>query len=360
MTKQIKKNMIKLSVPCIFDNSLLSFYQSFNEKYSHKGVKISNVYGALPGLYSAREKDRFPYLNQRQLYNYAKKLYDIGIDFTYTMNTVDVNLNVIRQKLAPFLKTLYNNGITSMTISSPLLVEYIKREMTSFKFHITLSTIASVDSISKLKQAINLGCNNIVLSLRANRDINFLSSICKLKKSIAIDICLIVNEFCGDCLIRPFHYIWESCSPKRNLNSNNPFFKFYPYSVCEPLWLSHFPNILKTYWILPQWLDYFHSEMGISHFKISGRSHYEPDWHKFVIKQYGNKIYNGNILRLAPHDTCSSLFNIDSKLLDKVEYFKYFTSQKPNCTSICGIECNFCEISAQKLFKLFAKEKHLV
>lgn len=342
--------MIRLSVPCIFDDSLIEYYQYFNEKYSNNNIEIYNLYGAIPGNHSAREKDRFPKINYKNFKQYFKMISNLGIKFSYTMNSTSFDYQYIKRVLAPFLKKIYDLGIDSLTISSPLLIEYINREMSGYNFNITLSTISNVDSVSKFQQAIELGCNNVVLSLKTNRNFQLLSSINKLSTKYNIKVQLIVNEFCGDCLIRPFHYNYESESNKIKINAKKQFFKDYPYSICESLWLNNAANILKSYWILPQWLEFYNLNMGVSYFKISGRTHFNSNWHKFVLKQYGEKYYAGNILKLSPHDDCANLFEVDSKFIEEIQYLNYFFKYKPNCSSLCGSKCKYCDINAEKLF----------
>ncbi len=340
--------MITLSVPCIFSKELLPVYDAINRDRERTGVCVDNAYGALPGSHSARETDRTPRIDFGQLVRYAELLRDCDVRFSYTLNSTSITLSEIQKTIDPFLRRLHDDaGIDSLTISSPLLVEYIRRKLPNIPFFISLSTIANVISTAQLRQAYDFGADRVVLGLQANRNMRLLESVAEMVDDDH-SVALLVNEFCGNCLIRPFHYHWESMSEYTCMDPDDKFFGSYPYNVCEPIWLAHVSSVLKTYWVLPQWLTSY-QKYNIHSFKISGRTHLDPVWHRYVLEQYTRKNFHGNVMSLAPHDNCSTGVNIDSDALEGLGYFAHFREMAPRCADVCGVSCHFCDEMAQKL-----------
>lgn len=346
--------MIKLSVPAIFDEGFLSIYKNFNAKYTERGIKIYGVYGSLPEITSARESERLPLIDKQQLFEYANKLRNIGIDFNYTLNSTTITYEQIDKFIAKFLKDLYKNGIRTITIASPLLMEYVHRKFPDFS--IVVSTITHIDSLNRIKQVKSFGANRITLDIRANRNFKFLSTAKKLKNSLkGVEFEILVNEFCGDCSIRNIHYNLQSLNAIE-YPSKDPFFVNYPFNVCTQLFLSDLKEILKNYWILPDWMKYYHERYGIDWMKITGRTIKNIGWHKFVLEEYMKQEYNGNIMDLGPlvlggleHEGGKSEIYLDAEALKRSGYIEYFMDKQPDCKSICGITCNFCDKLADVL-----------
>ena len=293
--------MIKLTVPAIFDETLIDIYKNLNTKYAKNGIRINEVYGSFPGIPSARESKRLPRVNKEQFFKYSDELRKIGIDFNYTLNSTTITYGQISKFIEEFLKDLYSNGIRTITIASPLLMEYVHRKYPDFS--IVASTITQIDSLNRIKQVKNFGANRIILDIRVNRNFRFLSSIKNLKdiqKEVTFEI--MVNEFCGDCSIRNIHYNLQSLQSIDTIECSieDTFFSNYPYNVCNHLFLSRLEDVLKGYWILPDWMRYYHESYGINWMKITGRTVKNIEWHKFILEEYMKQNYKGNVMDLGP------------------------------------------------------------
>jgi collagenase-like PrtC family protease len=338
--------MINLLVPAVFADDMVDTYAQLNARYAQEGIKISEVYGALPRGHSAREPELLPQITENDLFDYAARLRDISIDFHYTLNSPVITYEQIDKYYGKFLKKLWDGGIRFLTIASPLLIEYVRRAMPGANFNITVSTIAQVDSLKRIKQAKLFGADKITLDLRTNRDFKFLKHVKELKKSLDIEFMVIANEFCGDCLMRHFHYNLQSL---KNYKCGDAFFDAYPFNVCARLFLLKPADVLKLYWILPDWIRLYHEEFGIDWIKVVGRTVKNIAWHKFVIKEYLKQNYKGNILRLEPDEGDDNTLFIDADYIKDNNYLEHFVDNCPDCRSVCGISCHFCDTLSKGL-----------
>jgi len=339
--------MIRLSVPATFNKGVLELYVRLNKKY--RDIKICEVYGSLQSTPSARETKRLFPVTEKRFFDYVRDLKNEGIEFNYTFNSTTITEEYIEKFARRVLEELWEKGINILTIASPLLIEYIRRNLSHLKFYIVASTIIGIDSIQRIKQVIKFGVNRITLDIRCNRNFKFLYSLKEIKKIEEFEFEILVNEFCGDCTIRNIHYNLESLDASSYL-SKDKFLRDYPFNVCTQLFLIHPKNILKNYWILPDWMRYYYEICKIDWFKITGRTIKNIKWHKFIVKEYMKQQYKGNILDLGPlvigdlkHEGSKSKVYLDADIIKKKNYIEYFIKNTPDCLNICGIKCNFCE-----------------
>jgi collagenase-like PrtC family protease len=245
---------------------------------------------------------------------------------------------------------LWEKGIHVLTVASPLLIEYIRRKLSHLKFYIIASVIIGIDSIRRIKQIAKFKVNRITLDIRCNRNFQLLHSIKEIKKELKeIQFEILVNEFCGDCSMRNMHYNLESLHALCYVPKDR-FFRDYPFNICTQLFLTNPKDILKNYWILPDWLEYYNKTCKIDWFKITGRTIKDMDWHKFVLEEYMKQEYKGNILNLGPlvigdlkHEGSKPKVYLDAEIIKEKGYIQYFIKNTPNCQNICGTKCNFCD-----------------
>lgn len=339
--------MIQLSVPITFNKEILELYTKLNKKY--RDIKICEAYGSLPITPSARESKRLFPVSKKRFFDYVRDLKNKGIEFNYIFNSTTITEEYIEKFAKNFFEELWKKEIYILTIASPLLIEYIRRNLSYLNFYIVASTIIGIDSIRRIKQVIEFGVNRVTLDIRCNKNFKLLHSLEKIKKLEKIEFEVLVNEFCGDCSMRNMHYNLQSLDTLSYL-SKDKFFKDYPFNLCTRLFMIYPKDILKNYWILPDWLRYYHEVCKIDWFKITGRTIKNIKWHKFVIEEYIKQQYKGNILALGPlvigdliHEGSNPNTYLDADVIKERGYIEYFIKNTPDCQEICGIRCNFCE-----------------
>jgi len=335
-----------LSVPSTFDNKMINYYRQMNNRHKRDRIRIREVYGSLPAN-TARESSRLLQIDIEEIIEYAEKLAAIDIDFNYALNSTVVDGREIKTGIKSLIEKILNNNIKTITVSSTFLLSYIKENYPSV--NLVLSTIAGVDSISKIKQAKKFGVKRVILDLKTTRNFQLLKNIHGVKD---VEYEIMVNEFCGDCLMRNTHYNLQSQgNADMKLNKKVQ----YPYDICGDMFMSKKADILKGYWVLPEWMGLY-GEYGIKWFKITGRTIKDIEWHQNVIKKYMGKKVVGNILELAPLLLSSKVqegktpeFVIDSSGLHKNRYLIHFINKSYNCNDMCSIDCNYCDDLARKL-----------
>lgn len=343
-------NEIFLSVPAVFSKEMIRYYSNINEKYRGNKVRIKEVYGSLP-INTARESKRLPKISISDIGDFSNKLDKIGIRFNYTLNSTTITPAMVESEIVDLIKALIKHKINTFTVSSTLLLSYLHKYFSSL--NLVLSTITGANSYQKIFQAKNFGAKRIILDIRTNRDFSFLRNLNKyLSKNKELKFEILLNEFCGDCLMRNTHYNLQSMnSPEEQ---KDVFLKNYPYSLCTKMFMFKAEDILKGYWVIPDWLDVYR-DMGIKWMKVTGRTIRNIEWHKFVIESYMNKKYSGNIMSLAPlvvgnlqNEGKISNLNIEARYLIASGYLEHFRRKKTKCSDECGIACNYCGKLARK------------
>jgi collagenase-like PrtC family protease len=337
------KNTVNLKIPSIFDWKLVDVYCALNKKYGTR-VRIGEAYGALPTGGSARPKGCLPDVDQSELIEYVDALRKIGIGFSYVINTPFVHPGQEDKEVLSTLEWLAKNNIVDITVTDHAFFDIISRHFDDNVFSITISVVAQIDSLSRITQMLNFGAKRIVVDIRGNRRISFLKSIHKSKFSDKI--ILLANEFCGDCSIRSRHHhmaaLRDGDHPDKNIS------KKFPFDICVDLFTSSAKSLLKGYWILPEWMDIYQKEFGIETFKISGRTILNRNWHAAIIEAYLSQSFSGNIVELQhPVEIGGYACSLDSEKIINSGYLDFFLNNSPDCSSICGVECRFCDRLAE-------------
>ncbi|WP_054742642.1 U32 family peptidase [Cellulosilyticum ruminicola] len=344
--------MIELSVGTKFESQLVEELIRQNERSER--VKVKEIYGSIGlkkgnGIMSTARQSYRLTNDLRDIENVAKLCDDNDIKIAYTMNSIVVpSLHTVAdslKELKDYLKTLENIGIYSVTVANPLVMEVIAAH-TNLK--INVSTICHVDNIHQMRTYKEMGVRKIVLSYMHNRNIKLLEQA--VKEDMPIE--LMTNETClKNCPYRMSCYSIESLT-----ENEEPYqpegeivdIKGYPYSRCFKETQKNWPHgFLKTAWIRPEDLKKY-EELGIRHFKITGRTQ-RPEKILSDVAAYIDEKYDGNLLDIMPLIAGSDRkeggeftdLAIDNRKLDG--FLDYFFKKKPYCDVDCGTNCKYCE-----------------
>lgn len=360
--------MTNFKIGCNFDYSLIDGIVELNK--INENIQINELFGSDRdhAYLAARPVFRLPNISNDCLDKYVKKCKDSGIKFNYTMNNIYPGskrlLNTKKHEILDYIKYLIYIGVDIITISNPILAEFIRE--VSDVINIEVSTITHIDSVTQIRvwkdrYNINKVCNN----LNKNRSIRFLKAATKYCNENNIIFNLMVNEFCGNgggsgnssygtgCIYRDSCYLChaENSSPEDDL-----LFNRFPSAYCSSSRCND-STWLKMKFIRPEDINKY-NKIGINNFKITGRTGKT----KYILKtaeSYIKQSLEGNLLNLwKPLETIHSNEDelsfqhsnyIDNSKLDNFIDF-WFNNEDHDCDiEICGETCNYCNLIASSL-----------
>ncbi|MBI4650617.1 U32 family peptidase [Candidatus Desantisbacteria bacterium] len=189
---------MRLSIPTNWDNKLIS---------GLAGLPVENYYGKLQEdvIGGGRPAKSIPKVSRQRIKEHIKLIHDHGAIFNYVLNAPCLGnteySNPIRRQIFKLLDWLVSNGVDSVTVSIPLLLEWIKKNFPSLK--VSVSVFSHVDTINMAHMYENLGADEITIIQNFNRDFKFLKA---LRQNLKIDLQLIVNNAClFGCPFRRYH-----------------------------------------------------------------------------------------------------------------------------------------------------------
>lgn len=336
--------MIHLSVPATFDDDLVEEYARLNRRHAGRGIRVAEVYGALPGLGSARPADTLPAVGLDRLLAYAGRLAGHGIALRYTLNAPDLTAGNAVERLPALLECLSAAGVRALSVSSPDVILWLSKAYPG-RFDVAASTILQADSLPRIRQLLDLGASQVVLDIRANRDFALLDQVGRRRDALGRHLVMMVNEFCGDCALRFQHYLLQSAPPA----PEPPEVAGYPFAQCIDWFMGSPAAVLKGYWVLPQWLGLYRDMAGLRWFKIAGRTVRSAHWHRTVVGAYMAGGFDGPLLALEPSDDVDYPFALSCAEIDASGYLEHFISRRPHCASQCQVSCRFCDALAERL-----------
>ena len=320
-----------------FKNETIDQYEEMNHEV--KDSKVLETYGQLAPesmFGSGRSPKDLPIVDWEKLENYVKYSDSKGIEFNYVINaTTMANEELTSEgykKVKSFVKNLQDIGVHSITLSLPSMMDIVKDIAPNLK--IKASTLCQIDSPRKAEFYEKLGIKRIVLDEDIHRKFDVLKSI---RKVYSGDIEVIANSYCMiDCPYKMFHFNYFS-----QLNKTT---ESYPYfnSRCLALHLNP-ENYLKLNWIRPEDLHYY-TEIGITHFKLQGRTNIFNGNPAKAVKHYIDEKYDGNLISLFELFSDSHPFTISGTTIDNRQldgFFDKFVNHPNSCTKVCD-ECNYC------------------
>jgi collagenase-like PrtC family protease len=335
--------MMIFSIPSDFKEETINRLEELNEEKSGK-AKVLETYGQATEIgiqSSGRVTEVLPKITLQNLEHYVKYSKDRGIDFNYTLNPAcfgnyEFSLKGMEQ-LLHFLRTLYNIGINSLTITSPSIFEMISGLGLNFK--LKASAICEITSPDKALFYKKLGANRIVLDPDITRNFKAIKNIQKVANE-ATEI--IINNVCyKHCAYKMFHYNHEAHC---NSQHEGQHIKDYFTNRCSLQKAGGFMNPIRLNWIRPEDLHYYY-DLGIRHFKIQGRQNVVTGDVIKTLRYYMKENFDGNLYDLITLFSPYNAFQpyIDNKSLDG--YINRFL--KEPCDDLCD-KCGYCESFADK------------
>jgi collagenase-like PrtC family protease len=275
-----------LSVPANYDSALIPRLREY---------PVREVYGRLPRdpVGGGRAAYCASLLGPRRLAEYVAAVNRHGMTFDYVLNASCLgNREWSRgwqRRLAKFAGWLVEIGVRTVTVSTPYLLERIKRLQPGLQVRVGI--YAQVDTPRRARFWEELGADSIVLeSFSINRDFARLAAI---RKAVRCDLHLVVNHIClPNCPIQPYHQ--SGCSH----SSAEPgrLFVDYCFLRCSRRRLLDPASFVRSQWIRPEDLHVYEA-MGFQHFKLLERDIPSGELIKRV-RAYAERRWDGNLAEL--------------------------------------------------------------
>jgi len=218
------------------------------------------------------------------------------IRFNYLLNaTCTVGASADKgygRETAELLERLAGYGVSAVTVASPRLLRFIKREFPDLR--VSVSTQAGIRDRRGASAWEDMGADAITLSfVDVNRDF---SELVRIRSAVACDLQLIANLDClqGCPYFRYHAHITAHASEARH--SGTGFFMDYCYLKCNVIRLSDPVEFMRSGWIRPEDLDYY-ERAGINGVKLVSRTMSTESLCR-VVRAYSSGSYRGNLLDL--------------------------------------------------------------
>jgi collagenase-like PrtC family protease len=350
---------------------------------------VTEVYGKLPVDFAGGGRPSYmgTPLTMKGLASYVSALDQHDIRFNYLLNASCMGNREWgrrwQKKLMAFLDTLGTIGIRDLTVSTPFLLELVKRRRPEFR--IKVGIYAQVDTPRRARFWEDLGADAINLeSFSINRSFSLLRAI---RDAVQCDLQLIANHCClPNCAMQPYHQNGFAHSS----DGSNRLFVDYCFLRCSRLRLSDPSLFIKAQWIRPEDLS-FYEDMGFSTFKLIERGIPSEELLRRA-KAYSERRYDGNLCDLllsygfkkAPRKArfwsvrnffkplqvnplrltklralvqhqgmlfaqASQPIHIDSSQIP-ADFIDHFETR--DCARICCAECRYCEEIAARAVRI--------
>ncbi len=256
---------------------------------------VHEVYGKLPsdGLGGGRPRYMAAAMGWDSLAAYVARLRRHGIAFNYLLNAAcHGNREWSRwwqQKLRRVLGRLEDMGVSRLTVSTPFLLERIKRLHPSF--HVRVGIYAQVDTPRRARFWESLGADAITLeSFSINRRFDVLAGI---RRAVRCELQLIANHLClPNCPLQPYHQSGFS----HGAAGSRRLFVDYCFLHCSRMRLLDVSLFIKSMWIRPEDTA-FYEALGFDSFKLLERDIPSPELLKRV-RAYGERRFDGDLAEL--------------------------------------------------------------
>ena len=346
-----------------------------------KGYPIYEIYGKLKNdiIGGGRPDDELKDIDTINFENHVKKVRDSGIKFNYLLNGSCLSNNEQNKEwqynLKKFLDNLYNIGVNALTITSPYILQLVKKYFGD-KFTLRISTFACVDSFDRAKYWEDIGADIICADfVKINRDFKTLKYMVDNLKHSKIEI-LATNSCLKNCPMIFTHTTALSHASDKTKGKEN--YEDWSLFYCQKIQNEREEEYIKSPWVRPEDIKYY-EDIGIEHFKLTERGFPTSELVKRV-QAYTNRKYDGNLIDLIQGHGCldengekqlekrkvknkNEIYNeikrvrgigcsriyprniyIDNSKLDG--FIDFFV--KENCNNNCN-ECGYCKNFAKKV-----------
>ena len=256
---------------------------------------VDEVYGKFPadGVSGGRPRYLATPLSEVDLGRYINLLNRHDIAFNYLLNGACFGnrewTRPWQKRVTALLSKLGNLGVHRVTVSTPFLLELVKRRFPEFKVRVGI--YAQVDTPRRARFWEELGADAITLeSFSINRDFRRLAAI---RQAVSCFLQLIANYVCFlNCPLQTYHQNGFAHAS----DDTSTLFIDYCFLRCSRLRLSDPSQFIKSAWIRPEDLAAYEA-MGYTTFKLLERGIPSAELLRRV-KAYSERRFSGNLAEL--------------------------------------------------------------
>lgn len=282
-----------ITIPCHWNEIIL---EKIIKNNNSAITPVTEIYGALANgdpIGHGRSPDSVVSINKDKAKDFKQKCNQNKINFTYLLNAPfnESNNSESKKKVDEYLDWIIKDfQADALTISSHELMIHVRSRYPEIPIHI--STIAGIKNLKELKPFLDVNPNRVVPHHDLGKRIKNLEELISFGDKSGIDMEVLATESClFDCPNRRSHYEYLAKKTK-----DNPF-----HVTCNSKKITSPEQLLMAGGLIrPEDVQYY-SDLGVSFFKISGRSK-PADWLPEVVKAYQENNYRGNLIRLLGID----------------------------------------------------------
>lgn len=289
--------MIKICLPSRFELELLEALSEVQERTG----RIHEVYGALTRsrLGSGRPARRVSQAGGEptfgDLQRFTERAHALGIRVNYLLNGALIDLreydSAAQRALARLLEQILDAGVDMVTVAVPYLIEAVRAAAPELP--VSVSVIAGVESPQGLRHMQALGVARVQVAEDCNRDFDLLGA---LVEGAQAELSLIVNNGCLRCCgYRRYHDVL--CTQASQERDGTDRYIDHPLLRCSAARARDPVELLRSPWIRPEDLTFYHERFGIELFKIAGRQ-LPSERIARIARAYAELSYEGNFLDL--------------------------------------------------------------
>ena len=284
--RRVKVASLRFSLAANYDPDLVPALAAY---------PVDEVYGKLPsdGVSGGRPRYLATPLSTAGLRRYVSLLDRHGIAFNYLLNGACFGNHEWtrrwQKRVTRLLDTLGELGVRRLTVSTPFLLELVKRRFPEFKVRVGI--YAQVDTPRRARFWEDLGADAITLeSFSINRDFSRLASI---RRAVKCELQLIANHVClPNCPLQVYHQSGFAHAS----DGSGTIFVDYCFLRCSRLRLMDPSLLIKAAWIRPEDLG-FYEAMGYTTFKLLERGIPSAELMRRV-RAYSERRFDGNLAEL--------------------------------------------------------------
>lgn len=316
------------------------------------GVKLGEVYGSIKSyeIGSGRKFSLIPDIEEEQLKEYVEYCNNSGIKFNYALNLSCASNREFTEeginKFSTDISRLVDIGINNFTIALPGLIELFNEKFPDVD--VTLSVIAGVDSISKMKEFCNYrNVKMIYIHERVYRNISLMKKLIDIAHKNGKKVGIIINSFClADCMFRQYHYDLAAHST----DNRQYLIPDYYRAKCALAKITDKRTVLMSPWVRPENMQMY-IDMGIDKFKVTGREMLAGGDMVKVFETYNARKYDGNLVDLFMcFDDCVQANVIRIKNDKNLSDYLHNVYEGENVCNINGcIDCMKCEKALESI-----------
>jgi collagenase-like PrtC family protease len=224
---------------------------------------------------------------------YIRQLDRHGIAFNYLLNGACFGnrewTRAWQKRVTALLERLGDLGVRRLTVSTPFLLELIKRRFPDFK--VKAGIYAQVDTPRRARFWEDLGADAITVeSFSINRNFPRLAAI---RQAVSCDLQLIVNHVClPNCPMQSYHQNGFAHAS----DDSGTLFIDYCLLRCSRLRINDPSQFIKSAWIRPEDLGAYEA-LGYTTFKLLERGIPSSELLRRV-KAYSERRFDGNLAEL--------------------------------------------------------------